>query len=201
MKKWIKGSIVTVLAAVLVLAGLHVNRVQAQEEELIADGVYAGELDLSGMTVPQAEDMVQAYVTSLGEKQLTLMAVQGNEVTVSASELQLSWANPQIIEEAVSLGKEGSLIARYKVRKDLQTENKIYPIQVEINQGTLKTLLEKQCASFDIPAVNAHLSRVDGQFVIEEGQTGYSWMWMPLYRRCRTISATHGTMRTRALIW
>lgn len=164
---------VLAVVAALVLAGLHTGKAQAQEESLIAEGVYAGELELSQLTPSQAQELVEDYVTGLGEKQITLMAVQGNEVTVPASDLQLSWANPEIIEEAVSLGKEGSLIARYKARKDLQTENKVYPIKVEINQGALKTLLEEQCASFDIPAVNAHLSRVDGQFVIEEGQTGY----------------------------
>lgn len=173
MKKWMKGGIVLAVVAALALTGLHSSKAQAQEESLIAEGVYAGEIDLSSMTTSQAQAAVEDYVTGLGEKQITLMAVQGNEVTVPASDLQLEWANPEIIEEAVSLGKEGSLIARYKARKDLQTENKIYPIKVEISQGALKTLLEEQCASFDIPAVNAHLSRVDGQFIIEDGQTGY----------------------------
>lgn len=173
MKKWIGSSVIVAIAAALLVTGLQTGKVQAQEEDLIADGVYAGEIELSGMTVSQAEDVVQSYVTALGEKQITLMAVQGNEVTVPAADLQLKWANPEIIEEAVSLGKEGSLIARYKTRKDLQTENKVYPVKVEINQGTLKSLLEEQCASFDIPAVNAHLTRVDGSFIIEDGQIGY----------------------------
>lgn len=173
MKKWIGSSVIVAIAAALLVTGLQTGKVQAQEEDLIADGVYAGEIELSGMTVSQAEDVVQSYVTALGEKQITLMAVQGNEVTVPAADLQLKWANPEIIEEAVSLGKEGSLIARYKARKDLQTENKVYPVKVEINQGTLKSLLEEQCASFDIPAVNAHLTRVDGSFIIEDGQIGY----------------------------
>ena len=173
MRKWIGSSVIAVIAAALLVTGLQTDKVQAQEEDFIAEGVYAGELELSGMTVSQAKDTVQTYVTALGEKQITLMAVQGNEVTIPASELQLNWANPEIIEEAVSLGKEGSLIARYKAHKDLQTENKVYPIKVEINPGTLKSLLEEQCASFDIPAVNAHLTRVDGAFVIEDGQIGY----------------------------
>ncbi len=173
MKKWIGSSVIVAIAAALLVTGLQTGKVQAQEEDLIADGVYAGEIELSGMTVSQAEDVVQSYVTALGEKQITLMAVQGNEVTVPAADLQLKWANPEIIEEAVSLGKEGSLIARYKARKDLQTENKVYPVKVEIKQGTLKSLLEEQCASFDIPAVNAHLTRVDGSFIIEDGQIGY----------------------------
>lgn len=173
MKKWIGSSVIVAIAAALLVTGLQTGKVQAQEEDLIADGVYAGEIELSGMTVSQAEDVVQSYVTALGEKQITLMAVQGNEVTVPAADLQLKWANPEIIEEAVYLGKEGSLIARYKARKDLQTENKVYPVKVEINQGTLKSLLEEQCASFDIPAVNAHLTRVDGSFIIEDGQIGY----------------------------
>ena len=92
----------------MLVTGLQTGKVQAQEEDLIADGVYAGEIELSGMTVSQAEDVVQSYVTALGEKQITLMAVQGNEVTVPAADLQLKWANPEIIEEAVEAAKENA---------------------------------------------------------------------------------------------
>ena len=33
-------------------------------------------------------------------------------------------------------------------------------------------MLEEQCAEYDIPAVNATMERVDGQLIIEDGQTG-----------------------------
>ncbi len=33
-------------------------------------------------------------------------------------------------------------------------------------------MLEEQCAEYDIPSVNNTITRVDGQFVIEEGQAG-----------------------------
>ena len=63
-------------------------------------------------------------------------------------------------------------MARYKAVKDLEHENKVYDIQFSFDQEAIASLIENDCAEYNVEAVDAHLTRVDGEFVIEEGQTG-----------------------------
>ena len=110
MKKWI-WTLVFVLAigAAALSAGLH-SRAQAKPDDTILEGVYAGDISLSGMTREEAKAAIQSYVDSLASSTITLNVVEGNTVNVTASELGLGWANPELVEEAVNLGKSGNVV-------------------------------------------------------------------------------------------
>ena len=172
MKKWI-WTLVFVLAigAAALSAGLH-SRAQAKPDDTILEGVYAGDISLSGMTREEAKAAIQSYVDSLASSTITLNVVEGNTVNVTASELGLGWANPELVEEAVNLGKSGNVVVRYKALKDLEHQNKVYDIAFSFDREAIASVVENKCDAFNVEAVNAHLKRVDGAFVIEDGQTG-----------------------------
>ena len=172
MKKWI-WTLVFVLAigAAALSAGLH-SRAQAKPDDTILEGVYAGDISLSGMTREEAKAAIQSYVDSLASSTITLNVVEGNTVNVTASELGLGWANPELVEEAVNLGKSGNVMVRYKALKDLEHQNKVYDIAFSFDREAIASVVENKCDAFYVEAVNAHLKRVDGAFVIEDGQTG-----------------------------
>lgn len=90
---------------------------QAKPDDTILEGVYAGDISLSGMTREEAKAAIQSYVDSLAASTITLNVVEGNTVNVTASELGLGWANPELVEEAVNLGKSGNVVVRYKALK------------------------------------------------------------------------------------
>jgi len=171
MKKWMKRSLLAAFAAVLVFSAVSFQT-QAKDGRTIEKGIFAKEIDLSGMTVEQATDAIEDYINELSGTEITLMGVKGGETVITAGDIGLTWTNREIVEQAAALGKEGTMIARYKALKDLQQNNMVYDIDLDIDMAALKLLLEEQCRQFDVPAVNASLSRVDGEFVIEEGQTG-----------------------------
>lgn len=145
---------------------------QARPDDTILEGVYAGEISLAGMTRDEAQAQIQAYVDSLADRTITLNVIDGNSVTVTAAELGLGWANTGLVEEAVNLGKTGNVVARYKDLKDLAHENQVYTIQFSFDQEAIASVIENECSAYNVEAVDAHLNRVDGGFVIEEGQTG-----------------------------
>ncbi len=171
-KNWFWKMVLTlVLLAGPFMAGMEAQA-QARPDDTIMEGVYAGGVSLAGMTRDQASAAVQAYVDSLAESIITLKAADGSAVTVTAGELGLAWANPELVEDAVNLGKKGNVVARYKALKDLAHQNQVYDIAFDFNQDAIASVVENQCAQFNVEAVEAHLNRVDGKFVIEEGQTG-----------------------------
>ena len=71
MKKWI-WTLVFVLAigAAALSAGLH-SRAQAKPDDTILEGVYAGDISLSGMTREEAKAAIQSYVDSLASSTIT----------------------------------------------------------------------------------------------------------------------------------
>ncbi|MCR5255958.1 MAG: VanW family protein [Acetatifactor sp.] len=148
--------------------------VKAAASDTILDGVYAGEISLSGMTEDEAEASITEYVDSLREKQITFIAAGDHTVTVTADELGIGWANTQIVKEAAGLGKEGNVIARYKAIKDLKHESKVYPIELSFDVQLINDVLVNSCAKYDIKAKNLSLVRENGEFSIVEGQIGYS---------------------------
>ena len=99
--------------------------VKAAGEEVIKTGVYADEIDLSGMTQEQAYEAVEAHVESLGDVEVTLIGAENREIKVTARDLGISWGNPQLVEDAAMLGSGGNVIERYKAIKDLAHENTV----------------------------------------------------------------------------
>lgn len=159
------------LALALVVFCCMGNRVQAAQP-LIHAGVYIEDIDVSGMTQEEAREAVQDYLSALGEKEIHLEAVGGNVITVTADELGLTWANPEMIEEAAGLGTQGNIVQRYKAIRDLQYSNHIFPLLISFDRGLLTTIIEEGSAPYNIVREEASLSRENGTFHVKEGVKG-----------------------------
>lgn len=160
------------MSFVTVFGALGICAEAKTEENVIENGIYIGEINVSGMTREQASQSVNAYVDSLLEKEIDLVITEGSDVTVTAADLGLSWTNPEVIEDAVRLAKAGNLIERYKAVQDLLHENQVFPLRIEFDSEKVAEILAEECAAFDIEAKDATIKRVDGSFEITEGQQG-----------------------------
>ena len=144
--------------------------VQAEDQETIKPGIFAGGIELSGMTREQAEAAVEEYVDGLRNTQIVLQYIPGKEVTVTAGDLGITWANTEIVTEALEIGLRGNVIERYKILKDLQHENKVYPVELSFDVQKISDVLTGSCAGYDQEAVDFGLVREEGVFRIVEGQ-------------------------------
>ena len=158
--------------AIAMMLGAGLN-VRAQEEGVIKEGIFISGVEVSGMTKEEATQAVEDYLTELESVVITLEAAEGNSVQVSAGELGLSWSNPEVVDEAMEIGMHGNVIERYKIMKDLQHESQIFDLEFNFDIAAIDEVLRGQCTKFDQSAIDLGLKRVDGQFVIEEGQIGY----------------------------
>lgn len=171
MKKRV-GAVVGILVMV---AGLFVCRAVTMAKgnaDIIHAGIYIGDLDVAGMTKQEAKDSVESYIDTLKDIPLTLHAVGDNAIEVTMGELGISWKNPEIVDEAFSLGKEGNIVRRYKELADLEYQNLTYDIELAFDNAAIHSVLEEKCSPFDKEAKDASLRRVNGSFVVEGGQTG-----------------------------
>ena len=159
---------IPLMAAALTLITMPVN---AQEKKIEA-GIYAGDMDLSGMTTREAEDKIRAYVDSFGGTEITLNAVDGGTIVTTASELGLKWGNEGILYEAANFGRDGDILQCYKELRDLEYSNKVYDIVLDFDRSKIRSLIEENAEQYNQEAVNATMVKTDGGFTITEGQDG-----------------------------
>lgn len=170
-----KKSLCFLAAAVIVGAGASATALTcayAQEKsDTIAEGVYIGDINVGGMTEQEAAEAVNAYVESLKTAEFTLEA--GNSsVTVSAADMGISFSNTTVIMEAMDVGKTGSLIKRYKDKKDLEHGNKVFDLKLDVDEAAVAALVEEQSAELNQQAVDNGLERKNGTFEFIEGAQG-----------------------------
>lgn len=142
------------------------------KEEKIETGIYVNDMNMSGLTMKEAEDKIEAYVDSYGDAEITLNAVEGGTIVTTASELGLKWGNRDILEDATNFGKDGDILQCYKELKDLEYKNKVYKVSFDFDKSKIRTLIEENAEQYNQQAVNASLIKNENGFEITEGQTG-----------------------------
>ncbi len=169
MKKFIYYSLIVVALALIV----PVSSAKASSDTIF-QGVFIGDVDVSGLTKDEATSAVNNYIEELGAKNVTLNGkTDEQKVTVKMSELGLGWANSQVVDEAYALGRAGNIIERYKAKKDLQNSTKRFNIEYSFNDDAIYKVLEVDCASFNVSKINYKLTKEGDNFIVSDGRTGY----------------------------
>lgn len=172
MKKWMKFVPIAAVAAAVVV-GVANPDIFAKEdgEDVIEDRIFIGETAVGGMTADEASDAVESYIDSLADQTVTLTA-NDMSVQATAADLGLSWGNEEIVEDAAAYGKTGNLIARYKAKKDLENEDKVFTLTLTADADKVAAFLEEHAGELNREAVDCGLTRENGSFVIVDGATG-----------------------------
>ncbi len=169
MKKFIKVILGVCICFQLCSMGMSV---EAKGNDTILKGVYIDNIDVSGMTAAQAQEAVSQAIETKLETPITLQCANNNEVVIVPSQLGMTWNNPEVVEEAVTVGKVGNIIQRYKVRKDLERENYVIKTTYALDKEQVQEFIDTECVVFDQDAIDMSLSRSNGEFLITEGQPG-----------------------------
>ena len=92
MKKYRKGFYGILLLTLTMLFGMTA---QAKTDDTIKTGIYAGDVELSGMTAQEATAVIEEHIESLKDVEITLLAANDHDVTTTAGELGVTWKNPE----------------------------------------------------------------------------------------------------------
>jgi len=170
-KRYKKILVLICLVTVLTLA-LCVSAFASADDDIILDGIYAGDIKLSGMSPAAAQKTVEDYVHKLEDLSIKVDVVGGNTVSLKVSELGMKWANPELIEEAYALGHKRNPISRYKDKKDLAAHDKVFDINLEFDETVIENVIKEKCSIFDEKACDASITRKGGEFIITDGVAG-----------------------------
>lgn len=172
--KHIKKCIIGSLAAVGILtAGFAVSQAyaQAKQGDEILDNIYIGEVAVGGMSEEEAKLAVGEYVSEIQNTKFTL-TINDKSIKATAKQLGVDWENTGVVEEAMMIGKSGSLISRYKDKKDLEHEPKKLDISFGTDEAAIKKYLSANADKVNQKAVDGGLVRENGGFKITGGEEG-----------------------------
>ena len=136
-------------------------------------GIYADDIELSGLTYKEAQGKIEDYISKLRGRQVSMTSIKDRVNTVSAGDLGIKWSNSDILIEALGLGKTGNVIARYKANKDLEVEHKVYDIHLTADKSYVKNVVQAESDACGSDAKDATMTRENGEFKYTEGQEGY----------------------------
>lgn len=153
------------------LLALALGMTVCAEEAKILKGVMIDQVDVSGMTKAEAMSALEAYEAKLGDQTLKL-GIGDNVLEAKLSEFGVTFANEEVIDEALSLGRTGNVVKRYKDQKDLQAQGKVYALSWKADEALVREFVETQCTQYDREAENASLSRSNGAFQFVAGKQG-----------------------------
>ncbi|EKC71749.1 hypothetical protein LEA_07098 [human gut metagenome] len=76
---------------------------QAKTDDTIKTGIYAGDVELSGMTAQEATAVIEEHIEGLKDVEITLLAANDHDVTTTAGDLGVTWKNPELVQEALDI--------------------------------------------------------------------------------------------------
>lgn len=175
MRKKINGGVLLALFFCLCLSMVFAVRAAegSSDDVTITEGVYIGEIDVSGMTAEEAEAAVNEYIAAR-ENAVISVSFNGDSSEISMKDLGFSWNNPEVVQEAVLLGNTGNLLERYKERTDIANENVVLELDYTWDSGLMQEFLETEAEERKTDPVEATIKRdrAAKKFVITESVTG-----------------------------
>ena len=161
----------TAIPVIIAAMAVTVMPVSAKENKIEA-GIYADDMDLSGMTAQEAGKQIEAYVNAFGEAEITLNAVNGGTIVTTAAELGLEWANETILDEVANFGRDGDILQCYKELRDLEYNSKVYKVVLDFDKEKIRTLVEENAGQYNQAAINASMIKTAEGFEITEEHSG-----------------------------
>ena len=144
------------------------------DDRTALDGIYVEDISVGGMTEEQITQAVNDKIEQLKPSVINLSAGEQN-AQVTAGDLGLSCANPEVAREAVTIGQEGNVLKRFLTQNRLKKrETETFSLKYTVDGEAARQAVENNTAVLNREATDATLTRENGEFIVNPGQTGCS---------------------------
>lgn len=162
---------VMALAILFFCMAIGASFINTNADEEIRDGVYVEDVNISNMTEEEAKEAIEDYVEDIKAIQVSI-SINGKTAKTTVGNLGYRWANTNLPDEALNLGKKGNIIRRYKDKMDIDNNGKVFELEMSITEKKIKSSLQKICEEYNVEAKNASLKLTSYGFDIVPEQTG-----------------------------
>jgi vancomycin resistance protein YoaR len=138
----------------------------------IYDGIFIDGYNVGGMTKEEAVDyLIKQKENDDKGKSFNLFYDKLN-YNVNLEDIGFSYDYEGAVEEAYSVGREGNIINRYKIIKDLKNNNKNIYLEPEYNRDLVLALVEKIEKDINQESKDATFDFNGGNFNVTEERIG-----------------------------
>ena len=151
-----------------------------ENEDTICNGVFIDTVDVSGMTVKEAQEALNNHINRLRNTSFAIL-VGDKSIIITMGDLNYKYEANNHIKSAIGLGKSGNLIRRYKDNKDIEHGKKVYPLTYTYDETKLRKIIEEEAKKLEIQPVNASFTRENGVFKYTDHKLGSRMDIEPTY--------------------
>ncbi len=166
--------------ALLVIWSPREAKAANQEEDTIVNGVFIDTVDISGMTVREAQAALKNHIEGLRSKSFAVI-VGDNTKVITMGELGYKYESNNHIQHAIGLGKAGNLIKRYKDNKDIEHGKMVYPLTYSYDEDKLREIIEDSAERYKVSPKNASFTRKNDKFQFTDHVLGSKMEIEPTY--------------------
>lgn len=175
----VKKSIVSIILMLFALVFLPSPKLtyaneNNEKKNTICKGVFIDTVDIGGMTALEAKEALKNHINELRSKSVSIV-VGDDKITTTMGELGYTYETKdyiKYIKEAIRFGKSGNLIKRYKDNKDIEYDNKVYPLTYTYDEDKVRNFVELEAKKYEVAPKNASFSRKNGKFVYTDHKLG-----------------------------
>lgn len=171
MKKIVRAVVMLAAAVSAVCVFSGSTRVKAEDQQLIEEGVYIGNVNVGGMTEEQARSAVEEYVLGLLNTKFILKGETGS-LEMTAEDMGVTADALAAASEAVQIGHAGSLINRYKTLQDLKKDKLVLDMRLSVDKQATAQKLYDNADALAVGAEDNSLIRENGEFQFVPGKEG-----------------------------
>lgn len=169
IKKFIFSCTVVIISAVLCGGGVPETLISGND--IIEEGVYIEDMDMSGKTVREALAETEAYVHRLSRK---MIHVRNEEFDFSLmfAEAGLEANIAEAVQCAAQIGQSGHFFRDLKERWDARIGGVHISLTFDFDWAAIKAFYEEKAELVNRAPKAASIVRENGEFIVEESYNG-----------------------------
>ena len=170
-KRWPALLVLLILSLMIAAYVYAAYRMVKPADNIICDGVFVENIDLSGMTREQAETAIREYVDEK-EERLLEVDVNGKKVTTSLRDIGYECEENDYIDQALRVGKDSNPFTNYAEIKDAQSNHIVYDLSFKYSDEKIQSFVKKKCSKECTKAKNSKVKMKDGALTYTEAKNG-----------------------------
>lgn len=170
--KWALALGVVVVAGVTVGALGYVYKEVKAFDQVFAPGITVEEIPVSGLTYEEALKRITDKFTEIENNKKVIIKKGTQTAEIAGSSLGMQSDIEEVLKVAFATGHSGNIFEKFSIVKNQTDMNLDLSLSETYNEELIKSEVEALQDKFYIAAVDATISRKNGQFVTTNEKTG-----------------------------
>ncbi|HHV29672.1 VanW family protein [Acetivibrio mesophilus] len=169
-----KYKVLIIVASVLLLiiAAVSIRIVIILNRDTFYDGVAIEGIDVSGLSIEQARELVEERLTKIVYGNSLLLNHEEMSWKIRLSDISYSFLVDEAIERAYSIGREGSVLKRLGTIRDLKSNKKNVLAEIVFSKSRLEEYITSIKKQVDENEKNATVTYKNGNIIFDKENIG-----------------------------